>query len=457
VSLAFRIIALLLLVAIFLPSGAAEYDRLLVVALDGASKDHIDVLIERGELPTLAAMRSGGVSADLSGGSSRSPHEYWSRVFGVGIGAGGEPSSPVWASLDAAGRRVVLVNVPTELVEHRDLTQVGLEGLPGADDARGFVGDSTGRVADASVVSRGRVEWPYREASREIVAATDSLAIGESTDWVDVQQSQPDGRSGRFRVYRLDDDTYYLTPVYRRTYEMPPATVASATSSSLAGDSELYVADDASSTASSARVLDYLLPHASDISRDRAEAARRLATGAWQMFVHYDPLLTTAYQVQAGLLDSSEEGGVPTAADLSEQYEQVDAQIGRMLEAAGPGTLLVVLTREPAASLNGDSAGGLMMVGLGGNAVSEAGSESSVAPTFLDLAAVDLRPGAAGRALHAVAARYRSSSLPVSVPRSESQPAKSFAGSADTLRRLGGLVGSVSIPAPRDVDASVAP
>jgi hypothetical protein len=312
-------------------------------------------------------------------------------------------------------------------------------------------------VVNALAVSRGRVEWPYRAASQAVVAATDTLEVGQASEWLDVQQPQPDERSGKFRIYRLEEDAFYLTPVYRRVSDLPPATVSStAPEDDLIAS--LYVADDASFTAASSRVLDYLLPHAGDVSRDRAEAARRLATGPWQLMVYFETLLRTGYGVHAALLDVSEEGGVPTADDLIDQYSQVDAAIGRMLEAAGPGTLLVVLTREPAdGSSEGDQASGLMLVGLGGTPISDSSDSSSVAPTLLELTAVEVRPVMSARPLYSVTARHRTRSLPVTVNRGAESLARSFDGSAETLERLGGLTTSVSIPSETEVDARSTP
>jgi len=449
VTLVFRIIALLLLAVLFLPSGGMQHDRILVVALDGASREHIDALASRGELPTLGALRSGGYSASISGGSSRSPREYWRTLLGGEVSIHRHAALALWSQLASGERRTVLVNVPAELAGR---TAVSWQGLPGADESRAFVGDSTGRVADASLVTRGRVDWPYREASREIVAAVESLEVGGASEWIEVSQPQPDSRRGNFRLYRLDEDAYYLTPIYRRTFDLPPATVLPT-----AGDTDetraLYVADDTSFTAASSRILDYLLPHAAAVSRDRAEAARRIATGPWEVLVYYETLLSTAYGVHAGLLDASEEGGVPTAADLADEYRQVDAQIGRMLEAAGPGTLLVVLTREPWSQGDESEFTGLMLVGTDGSAIAEEADISAIAPTLLALAAVDVRPVGPARVLYAATLRHRSSRPSVTVDRSGGMVVHNFEGSADTLRRLGGLEESVSIPADVEVAA----
>lgn len=442
----------MLLIVLFLPSGGAEYGRVLVVAIDGAALAEIDALVARGQLPTLGASRSGGVSVSLSGGSSHLPLDYWRRVLAEPSDVGAPVAVSLWSDLETAGRRVVAVNVPVALLEPDRLTH----GLPGADEAAGFIGDSTGRVVTESLLSRGRVEWPYRAASSGIVNAAGSLEIGLASEWLEVRQPQPDSRTGWFRIYRLDDETYYLTPVYRRTFELPQNTVLPADDSA-GGASQRFVADDASYAASSSRLVDYLLPHAADVSRDRAEAARRLSTEPWEFMFYFESLIATARGVHAGLLSANEGGGVATVTDLAEQYRQVDEQIGRMLEAAGPGTLLVVLTREPEMEPAEGSHSGSMLIGSGGTAASAEGLESAVAPTLLALASVDKRPASASKPLYSVSARYRSTHLAVTVQRDETSHPRAFAGTAETLERLGGLADSVSIPATGDGDAQYLP
>ena len=146
----------------------------------------------------------------------------------------------------------------------------------------------------------------------------------------------PDGRDGVFRIYRLDQDTAYLSPVYRA------ATPARRYVPGV-GEHLLYVPDDPAWTVDSTRLRDYFYRHVRDLTAVRAELAVDLAAGRWPLLVYFDPLL--------GLVEQAYCANGQQPDDIArDAYATVDARIGALAQAAGPETAIVVVGREPALS-----------------------------------------------------------------------------------------------------------
>jgi hypothetical protein len=408
-------------------------------------------LADAGELPALAKLRANGVQVELYGGAAADPSLYWNELFGERelVDSGG-----VLDALEASSKRVILVHVP------------GVDGsdhahgvLAGADRGRAFIGDSTGVVESLATLGRGAAPWPYRSAARDLAQLVDGVEVGGSSPWLEARAGGADDRRGVFKVYRLDETAYYLTPVYRRTAALPAPINQSAAADAGPASDALYVADDPSPVAASSRTREYLGLHAAELSRDRAEAARRLMAGGWDVMLLFETLPAVAYAADA---DRAPGASAPASSDMTDVYAQVDAQLARLVATAGTGTLVFVIGREAQAGESEAALGraktGFLLAATGdGTAVGVQAELTQVARTLLEASGLPTGPATDATVIPAVVARYRRPSAAGRDARASlaRRGVGELAASPATLEKLGALAATAAIPA--DTDAVVQP
>ncbi|MEE8311332.1 MAG: hypothetical protein V3R77_03680, partial [Candidatus Binatia bacterium] len=194
-----------------LPRGVARHERVLVVALDGVRLDEIEAGVRNGSMPYFAGLLESGLLRPLDA-RGLDASSYWRTVFSGAPddrrGTAGDPR--FWDAL-AVDDALVLVHVP----ETRPGDYPGAIVLPGADETAGFVGDNLGTLANYQRLSRADIDWPYAAAASRVAESVEELEPGDGSDWIEVVQPRGDGRKGRFRLYRLDENVVYLSPVYR--------------------------------------------------------------------------------------------------------------------------------------------------------------------------------------------------------------------------------------------------
>jgi hypothetical protein len=402
-----RLAAVTLLIATLFVRTGSPQDKVLVIALEGARLGDIRSLADRGAIPRLADLIDSGVGGSILGGNTQDRSWYWEAVFATARRLpGGVSGRPVWELAADAGRPSVVVNVPG--TQRLDLD--GLVVLPGADAADGFIGDNTGRVVSIAPAASERFAWPYTAASEETDRWLESLTSGQTSEWIEVQEPPPDDRRGFFRIYLLDRDTAYLTPVYRRVY--------SATDVGVGHGNLRYVADDPSWATVSSRIGDYYARHLRDVTASRSEVARELAAGDWRLFVYFETLLAPLHHVSAAPDRTPADGGMTGAPDrsawLDADYREVDHRVGQLVDAAGSATLVILLGSDAEspgraanarASVPASSATGFFFASNGrGASASLDVPLDRIAPTILRLIGIDAQ--AAPGPLRAVVSRY---------------------------------------------------
>jgi hypothetical protein len=199
----------------------------------------------------------------------------------------------------------------------------------------------------------------------------------------------------------------------------------------------VYVPDDPAWTVDSSRLRDYFYRHVRDLTAVRAELAADLAAGRWPLLLYFDPLLGLIEQAYSA--DGEEEN---VALDA---YATIDARIGALAQAAGPGTAIVLVGREPAAGQGVEHAGeappatGFLFVDAKGGA-----SSSGEQPAQVTQVATTLR-----RLLR----RDLAGATPVEA---KSVDAGGVPLTAASLRRLGLLTEQTQAPVAGNGDVSAA-
>lgn len=401
-KLTLKLLALVaVMAAVVLPRGTA-HDRVLLVVLEGARGDVVRALARAGHLPTLERIIAGGVGGDITAAAeSGSADKLLLRI--VSVAADADPTrterrAPLWKLLSRQVRPFVLSGVPGVPVD----VSGGSIALPGPDAATGFIGMNAGLVVNRRTIERNAVVWPYAAVSADLGAAAAATASGGAAQWVRWRDvSRTDARVGAFAVYRLDDDTFYLSPVYTRFLE------DTAMSGLPAGT--LYVGDDPTRVVLSSRISEYLPRHAADLAESRAAAAMAIAEARpWELLVHVDrriamtEVATTSRDTRTGVAAAADEEH-PTV--LVDAYKAVDAMVARWLEVAGEraAVLVVGLTEQPRA--RGAPVGWFAVASV----VGDLGSWGPVTPDDLSATLsylLSFEAGAGRKPLGAIAARF---------------------------------------------------
>lgn len=157
------------------------------------------------EEKTLAALgledRRGNWGGTVSTPGSGSGALFWQRLFD--LAAPGQAPIPVW---EGTFPRVAVASPPEAVFR----SSPGEIPGPSRPD---FVGGNAGMIVDAREVAMKRLPSPYDRAAERLVAESDSLRRGQSSEWIAVEF--PDaGIVGEFQVARCTDDLLFLSPVY---------------------------------------------------------------------------------------------------------------------------------------------------------------------------------------------------------------------------------------------------
>jgi len=420
------------------------------VALDGARLATVRELARDGVMPNVAAILAGAAGGEVYGGSRRDPRGFWRAVLSGGSWRG-EPDRSLWSRAADAGLRSVAIALP----DTRELLSPTSLVLPGADEVTGFIGDNAGTVASMAAVKRGELAWPYVQGAQRAREAVAGLSPGKASDWISVGSAPPDDRTGMFRIYRLDADAVYLSPVYRAA--TPASKYVPGAPARL-----VYVPDDPAWTVDSSRLRDYFYVHARDLTGARADLATELAAGRWPLLVYFESLLglvEQAYPARPAKLASADE------TVLRDAYHAIDSRIGRLVSAAGPRTAIVLLGREPAGQENADdlpqsarATTGFVFVGEVSSPsvapVSEPAHVARVARNLIHLLAL---PGADHRAtMETVAAKGSRPGVGTRSARRGEAGERGVPLTPDSLRDLGLLSDSTRTPDAETDDASAA-
>jgi hypothetical protein len=167
-------------------TGVPQHDRVLVLALPGASRTLLAELGAEAEFPTLARVLSGAV---------------WVQIVppAVAQSSGGVLS---------AGNAVVLIEDPTGQV-----VGSGNDGFFQFSEEVNYIGSSLGSRLTKREISQDKIVWPYRFAARALQAVTKELSIGEWSDAVQLVTDEDPPRRGEFRVRCMSESRFFMSPV----------------------------------------------------------------------------------------------------------------------------------------------------------------------------------------------------------------------------------------------------
>ncbi len=337
-----RVVAPSLVALAFAMLARAPHEKLVVLITDGARLDFVRSLSNANDTPFWAAVATSTLTGELvASGDVRSFDSVVARIVGhesVSMTLTGDGGTPLWSVLARSARASIIVGV---VGTDSSQTNGSAIVLPGPNPAKGFLGSNLGLTTSIDRLARGDAPWPYSVAAAELTAARSEVSIGGASSWVEL--SAPDKtsrhpRSGLVRVYALDEEAVYVTPVYTR-YTAPSGSTA-----------EPYVADDPSVVVVSSRANEVLPRHASDLARTRVELASELAAERrWDLLVYVDRRIAISDGIErASSRDPAAQHSVvsPTASSAilgAAAYMDVDRSMSDILEVAGPSAVVLVV------------------------------------------------------------------------------------------------------------------
>ncbi len=385
-------------------------------------------------MPAYSSAVDGGVHAQIRGWSADGAAAFWRTIFGTGetsLRGVRQGAAYVWDEMAASGAATVVVNAPADLGVSGDSTS----GWRGSDLDSDFVGGSSGVVVDAAVILGRRVGWPYAMSVTQLETVADALEVGHWSGWISAEVEK-DSSKGMFKVYRLDPDLYYLTPLY----STPPPGVP--------GD----VAPDSLSP-SAAQAPTHLYDHVLELTDPKAAGALELLGDDWDLFVYFDSTLASASYAHRAFLAAADDSvrlsrqRAAAREGLANVYAAVDSRITEIVERAGPGACLALIFHSGGYNGADDDREDLDLPPLGSMVVSCGDKEPIVADADVEDIAATLaylsglgEAAVAGEPLVEVRTRYWTPSIPSANPGSLSgadSETAALPARAESFRELG--------------------
>lgn len=421
-----RVRAVAVLAAALLLAACADRPRptrVVVIGLDGATWDVARPMLDAGELPHLARFVAGGVVATPVAEAPLFAPVAWTTVFtGVppavhGVenwalaGAGYRKVPALWSRLDAAGRASVLVNVPgtwkAERLAHGVVVaDVGM--------ARAYVGGAGGGVF-LDPTSAAPFPRPYQALRDLLRVAAAPLAVGEWSDWIDVDL--PEVEASVMRVKRMDERHVWVSPLSPTDLgvgAMWPREVAGELGAYLGVP---YLREGPAWSAHRDEVPAVFAEHLAQTTDVQLAAAHRLLeTKPWALFAVVDPLpdrIEHAYWREHAASAGGSAGALDPARiarhrnHVRAAYRDADRHLGELATHAEPAWIVVVSAHgfgdgaTPGSRGEHAPAGLLVVAGPGLRGDAGAIPLVDVAPTIACLLGVS-RDGMTGAPLAAV-------------------------------------------------------
>jgi hypothetical protein len=398
-------------------ASPAAVNRVLVFGIDGGTWDVMRPMIEAGELPNLAKLYRSGIHGVLRSRNPALSPVVWSTIF-----TGRLPKDHGvidWKTSQSQHRKVKALweitsqqdvatdvfNVPSTFPP-TEVDGVMIAGFPLGGST---TGGNTGVVTSLEGLDDKAIGLHFQYNAQVIREAIKYLDIGAWSPWFDVQvRGRPTWRS-TMRAKRLDQDKYYLSPIYRTDSQLvfthPKDLLARLTN--VLGDRPYIPEGPGWSKWAEPDTPEYLFDHLVQVSEIQTDAAKSFAADDWRLFIYVNTLVDRvshpywAYGSAGDYIDLPKEKAERFAYAVKQSYREMDKQLGALLARIEKPTY-VILASDHGFHSNTDKkqhigthdlAGIYLVAGPGITARSgEEANIEDIAPTvlyLLDLAVAD--------------------------------------------------------------------
>jgi len=333
-------------------------NRVLVFGIDGGTWDVMRPMIEAGELPNLAKLYRSGIHGTLRSRNPALSPVVWSTIF-----TGRLPKDHGvidWKTSQSQHRKVkALWEITSQQDVATDVFNVPSTFPPTPVDGvmiAGFplggstTGGNTGVVTSLEGLDDKAVGVHYQYNAQIIRDAVAPLAVGAWSPWFDVQiRGRPSWRS-TMRAKRLEQDKYYLSPIYRTdsqlVYTHPKDLLAQLTG--VLGDRPYIPEGPGWSKYAEPDTPEYLFEHLVQVSEIQSAAATAFAADNWRLFIYVNTLVDRvchpywAYSSAQDYIDLPKEKAERFGYAVEQAYREMDKQLGTLLARVEKPTYIVL-------------------------------------------------------------------------------------------------------------------
>ena len=343
--------------------------RVLVLGIDGGSWDVIDELFAKGELPNLKRLYDSGIHGTLESRPPVLSPVVWSTIFtgrpwqehGVKDWQTSQSShrkvKALWDITTQLGIKTTLINVPSSWPP----TPVSGSMVAGFPLSGSTIGGNTGEVVTVDGFDRPNLPAHYKFNEARIRERMSGLETGKWSDWFQVEVRGRPKLRVVMRVFRFEDDKYYLTPFYRTDDELVityPKELHAEIDRTLG---QPYVPEGPGwSRYAEEDTPKFLYDHLLQVARVQADAAELLVKRPWDLFIYVDTLVDrVSHPYWAYMRPDDYEGLDPAKAErfreyVRNSYRETDVQLGKVL-AAAKGDYWVVIVSDHGFQSNRES------------------------------------------------------------------------------------------------------
>lgn len=355
-----RALTLLCAIALLTTScTSGDSPRVIVLGIDGGTWTVIEPMMEAGELPNLKKLYSSGLHGVLESRPPILSPVVWTTIFtGFGHAKHGVKDwktsqsvnrrvGAIWEILRDNDKKVDVFNVPATWPPD-PVPGVLLSGFPLSGAT--FSGN-TGEVVTRERLESGKLPAAYRDNAAVLRDSLLPLPVKKWSGWIPGRVASRPTFRGTMRAFRLSQDEFYLTPLYRTDDGLlisEPKALRAELSETLG---EPYIPEGPGwSRWDEAHTPEVLYDHLDQIFTIQSKAALEYASGDWDLFLFVMTLVDRvshpywAYSHADSFPDLDKDKARLYGAAVADAYRRSDEEIGKILAKVKGDPYVVIVS-----------------------------------------------------------------------------------------------------------------
>ena len=359
-SLAVCAAALLVASSCTNPKGSGSTSKVIVLGIDGGTWTVMEPMMEAGELPNIRKLYDKSLHGILVSRPPILSPVVWTTIFtGFGWEKHGVRDwktsqsvnrrvSAIWEILRQKDKRVNVFNVPSTWPPEPIPGQM-LSGFPLSGAT---FGGNTGDVFTRAKLKSGKLPSAYRDSAVTVRDNALKLKVREWSPWFTGLIASRPGFVGTMRAYRLSEDEWYLTPVYRVDAGLLISEPKELREEVTKKIGEPYIPEGPGwSRWDQPHTPEVLYDHLDQVFSIQAKAAAEYAGGDWDLFLYVltfvdrvsHPYWAYGHAEDYPKLDRAKAKKYENA--VANAYRRTDEEIGKILSRV-KGDPYVVLVSD---------------------------------------------------------------------------------------------------------------
>lgn len=339
---------------------AAGPSKVIVLGIDGGTWTMIEPMMAAGELPNLKKLCDSGLHGILNSRPPILSPVVWTTIFtGFGFSKHGVKDwktsqssnrrvNAIWEILRDEKKKVDVFNVPATWPAD-PIPGVMLSGFPLSGAT--FGGNTGEIVKRATLDTPKQMPLAYRDNVDGIRAATANLALKAWSPWFPGTVASRPTFKGMLRAYRLSEDEFYLTPLYRTDDGLlvsEPKTLRAEVSEKIG---EPYIPEGPGwSKWADEHTPEVLYDHLEQVFTNQSKAALMYSGGDWDLFLYVMTFVDRvshpywAYGHSAGFPTMDPEKAKKYGGAVANAYRRSDEELGKILATVKGNPYVMVVS-----------------------------------------------------------------------------------------------------------------